>query len=199
MSSNPENTDQVLGLGYSYVDPTGFGQNAIVYGCAQAVSKLTAQQVVLLCARASRLIDGYCGRTFAGGNISETHPLDWSSRVIKINQPPVITLLAYQIRTAAGLVSPFLVEPVTTDAGSRNVSFGSVYYNYEENTLELSSLAMASTLTAAVVTLGLNRPQVEIQYTNSTGTLHPNLIEATALTAAGLINEAAANAVLPGG
>jgi hypothetical protein len=182
--------DQVLGV--SYIDPEYFIENAKVFGC-QATG-YTAETILPLLAAASRMIDGEVGRSFLSAQIAENHRFDLATRRIKVNQPPIQTLVSYKIRTGAGLVSSFLVAPVTTD-GVNNVSFGAVYYNRQENYLELSSLAMVGSLTNAIVSLGLSEPQVEIVYT-SYQSVPQQVIAATGFMAAALLNESAANEIL---
>lgn len=188
-------------LGDSYIDGEFFIANAKVFGCAQALSSLypnaTPDELLPILAAASRLIDGYVGRDFIAGEIRENHRFELGTRRIKINKPPLQTLVSYKLRTGAGMVSSFTVTPVQTD-GENNVSFGAIYYNRQENYLELSSLAMASSMTTQLVSLGLSEPQIEIAYT-SFADVPKEVIAATGYMAAHLLNESAISSVLAPG
>ncbi|MBI3654063.1 MAG: hypothetical protein HY231_23785 [Acidobacteria bacterium] len=184
-------------LGVIYISPDYFIENARMFGCAKAIQGLDANSITPLLAIASRMIDAYVGRDFAGGEIHENHKFDLNSRRIKINRPPLQTLISYRLRTAPGLVSSFAVTPVTDD-GENNISFGSIYYNRQENYLEVASLAMASSMTAQLVSLGISEPQVEIVYT-SYADVPKEVITATGYMAAHLINDSAANQVIAPG
>jgi hypothetical protein len=189
-------------LGVSYVDGEFFLANANAFGCARALQSLysgtvVADTILPILSAASRMIDAEVGRDFISGEIRENHKLELNTRRIKINKPPLQTLLSYKLRTGAGLVSNFTVTPVQTD-GENNVSFGAIYYNRQENYLELSSLAMASSMTSQLVSLGLSEPQIEIVYT-SFADVPKEVVTATCWLAAHLLNESATSSVIAQG
>jgi hypothetical protein len=185
-------------LGFSYLSVEDFKSRAAIFGCAQAVAAIGEDDLILaLLAAASRAIDAEVGRDFLSGQVGENHKFDLATRRVKVNRPPLVSLVSYRIRTGAGLVSSFSVAPVTTD-GVNNVSFGSIYYNRQENYLELSSLAMAGSMTSTLVSLGLSEPQAEIVYT-SLQDVPKQVIAATGYTAALAINESAANKMIAPG
>lgn len=185
-------------LGFSYLSVEDFKARAAVFGCAAAIAKVEGDGVLLsLLAAASRDIDAEVGRDFLSGQVSENHKFDLASRRVRINRPPLVGLVSYRLRTGAGLVSSFAVTPVTTD-GVNNVSFGAIYYNRQENYLELSSLAMAGSMTTTLVSLGLAEPQVEIVYT-SLQDVPKQVIAATGYAAAAIINEGLANQIIAPG
>lgn len=184
-------------LGYSYLAVDAFKERAQTFGCAPAIAGMQDPAILSLLAAASRAIDAEVGRDFLGGQVSENHRFDLATRRIKINRPPLISLLSYRLRTGAGLVSSFNVTPVSND-GVNDVSFGAIYYNRQENYLEISSLAMASGMTTTLVSLGLSEPQVEIVYT-SLADVPKQVVAATGYTAAVLINESLANKMIAPG
>lgn len=195
----PLESDSTFGTAYLSVEI--FKADAILYGADKAIAGLSDQAVLRLLARASRAIDNYTGRTFGGGTIAETHEWDYGTRRCKVNQPPVITLVSYQVRIGAGLTASFAVTPVENDAGARPVRFGEIVYNREQNYLEVTSLAVATQLTNQIISLGLNKNWVELVYTNAAENagVDPLVAEATAWTAAHMINAGRTAGKLPSG
>lgn len=185
-------------LGTSYISAGDLKARSLSFGCAKALGALDYPQIEAVCAMASRAIDAHTGRAWDGGTITENHAWEPATRRVKINQPPIMSLLSYKIRTSPNSVSTFPVTPVTVDAGGRNVSYGAIYYNYQENYLELASLVIATGLTTTIIALGMYQPQVEISYT-SHATIPEAIITATGLVAADMANTGYLNSLmLPG-
>src|SRR5262249_30520661 len=77
---------------------------------------------------------------------------------------------------------------ITNGADGKPVSWGAVYYNAQENYLELSSLSVAGNQVSTLISLGLMQAQAEIRYKNGTS-LSPGIAAATGWQTAFLLNE----------
>lgn len=185
-------------LGSIYLDPQYFLDNAAAFGAAGAIAGQTTTTLKPILASASRIVDAYCSRTFEASDIAENHNWAPGTRRITPNQPPLLLLKKFAIRTAPNSISQFDVTPVSTDDGGNNVRFGSIYYNRQENYLELASLSLAGSLTSQTIALGLIKASVEILYT-SYDAVPKSVQVATAWIAASLLNQNVANTqLLPG-
>ncbi len=185
-------------FGESYLSAQDFLDNAVLFGCAVAVAGMDANAVGPLLQAASREVDVEVGRSFSAATVAENHKWDYQTRRSKVNQPPVVELLSFGIRVGAGLFSSFAVTPVEADGGGNKVRFGAIYYNRQENYLEVTALALAGSLINPIVSLGLTEPQVEIVY-KSLASVPAEIALAVGHTAAHWLNENAANAlILPG-
>ncbi len=185
-------------FGASYLNGQDFLDNAATFGCAALVVGYDATGVSSMLAAASREVDVELGRSFSADLIAENHRWDGATRRVKVNQPPVIELQRFSIRVGAGLRSSFTVTPVETDDAGNPVRFGTVYYNREENYLEVTSLALAGSLVSPIVTLGLTDPQVEIAY-KSLPVVPYEVMLAVGYTAAYWLSEAVAASMIPQG
>ncbi len=180
-------------LGTAYVTSAEFSARALAFGCNSkaltAISALTTQLDAVLAA-ASRAVDNFLSRdpgSFSGATIYENHKWNPATRRVTVNQPPVSSLKSYVIRISPSLTAPFPVTPVSTDAGSNQVAFGSIYYNRQENFLELASFALAGSLTNNLAGLGMTEFSVEIGYT-SYANVQPEIAAATIQTATEAVN-----------
>lgn len=194
-------------LGACYIEPDAFAARSNAFGCAgAAVAALFAADpdgtnLTAIIAAVSRAIDTHTNRepeSLSGGTLYENHSWDPITRRCKVNQPPVITLISYKIRIGAQLTANFVLTPVSSDAGSNKLSYGGVYYNRQENYLELNSLALAGSLTNSLAGLGMSQPQVEIAYT-SFATVPKNVATAAGFGAAAMVNEWYVNTVITPG
>lgn len=175
-------------LGPQYISVANLQSRATAFGCAKAIAAMTSGELEALVALASRAVDGHTGRQWADGTvITENHKWDMVTRRVRVNQPPILTLVSYVLRTSPAQVATFSVTPITNDAGGNPVAFGPIYYNREENYLELASLAVASSLTTPLISLGMFEPNVEIKYT-SYSTAPQAVVSAAGLIAADMAN-----------
>jgi hypothetical protein len=193
-------------LGTCYIEPEAFISRSMAFGCDRALDALYAADadgtnLTALIASVSRAIDVYTGRdsnSWSGGTIYENHAWDPVTRRVKVNQPPVINLISYKIRVGSQLTANFVLTPLSSDGGSNHLAYGGVYYNRQENYLELNSLALAGSLTNSLAGLGLYLPQVEIAYT-SFASVPGQVATATAIGAAAVVNKWYANKVITPG
>jgi hypothetical protein len=198
--------DTVLArLGPAYVDADDFRAMALGFGCNEValnrISRINPTQLLAVLAAASRSVDNFLAREpggFSGDTIYENHKWDPNTRRIVVNQPPVSSLSSYVIRISPSLTSPFPVTPVSNDAGGNQVAFGSVYYNRQENFLELASFALAGSLTNNLAGLGMNEFSVEIAY-KSYASVPYGVFAATLQTAVEAVNQYNLNQILTPG
>jgi hypothetical protein len=184
-------TDLILGV--SYLGVQDFKDRASLFGAGGTVGQLSDPEILAMLAGASRAVDGYCGRSFdPTQSITENHAWDFKNKRVFPNQPPLTSLTSYRIRQGANYFSTFAVSPVS------NTTFGEIYYNPQENYLELASLAAALALNAQLLGLGLKEPQVEITYTSYTS-VPQGVLMAVGLTAAAAANRNATSKILPTG
>ncbi|MEP7340437.1 MAG: hypothetical protein ABI977_22085 [Acidobacteriota bacterium] len=187
-------------LGALYLDAESFRPKAPAYGCKVSILELPSDSLEEIIALASRAVDAFCaGQGFDPDvTICENHDFNINTRIVRVNQPPVVDLLSYKIRTGPGTASAFQLTPVSTDANGNKIGWGAVFYNRQENYLELSALSVAAYGTSYLTSLGLMTPQVEIQYKNGLS-VPKEVIAATAFQTAHLLNMAHLdNQVLPG-
>lgn len=174
-----------------YISPEGFRAQASVYGCLSGVTKLSTEQLEEIIALASRSVDAYCaGQGFSPDiSITENHEFDFETRRIRPNQPPVVDLLDFKLRLGPNTTSTYELTPVATDAGGNKIGWGVIYYNRQENVLEVSAMTNIGAVSSVIATLGIMKPQAEITYKN--GLAVPQEVQAaTAYQAAHLINQA---------
>lgn len=180
-------------LGTMYLAPADFAKKVRAYGCAKAYAALNddAENSILseLIAMASRQIDAYCESQGFGPEqaFSENHTFDLRTRRVFPNNPPVVELLSFGIRTGPGNLTTFQLTPTNNGPDGSPVSWGAIHYNRQENYLELSSLSVAGNTVSTLISLGLMHAQAEIRYKNSTS-LRPNIAAATAWQTAFLLN-----------
>jgi len=176
-------------LGVAYIAEATFRAAAAAYGCTAGVAALSTNNLKEILALASRSVDAYCaGQGFdPDAEIVENHDFDLNSRQIRPNQPPVVDLISFKIRTGPQSVTSFTLTPTAQDAGGNVVSWGAIFYNRQENYLELSSLSVAGNQVSTLISLGLMKAQAEISYKNGTS-VPPEVVAATGYQAAHLIN-----------
>jgi len=178
-------------LGPMYIDAETFRGQAAVYGCQAAVAQMSGENLEEFIALASRSVDAYCaGQGFSPDVvISENHPFDFATRRFRPNQPPVIDLLSLRLRTGPTTVATYDLTPVSMDAAGNKVGWGVIYYNRQENVMEISSMTTVGAVSSYMVTMGIMKPQVEITYRN--GDAVPTEVQAaTGYQAGHLINQA---------
>jgi hypothetical protein len=190
-------------LGALYVEPEKFLQQATAFGCKKALDALGAEStemIQVIIASASRQIDAYCqSQGFSPDEeIFENHRFDLRTRRVPVNSPPVVELISFGVRTGPQSITSFGLTPVGNGADNKPVSWGAVYYNKQENYLELSSLSVAGNQVSTLISLGLMEVQAEFKYKNGTA-LKPNVIAATYWQTAHLLNSIHThNNVVPG-
>ena len=181
-------------LGALYVDPTDFKLRVKVYGCAKAYTELEDDDDDTLLsefiALASRQIDAYAQTQGFDpeAEFSENHKFNLGTRRITVNNPPVVDLLSFKIRTGPQSVVTFTLTPVGNGPDDNPLSWGAVYYNRQENYLELSALSSEGASVSSLLSLGLMEVQAEILYRNGEA-LKPNIAAATAWQTAFLLNQ----------
>lgn len=191
-------------FGDCYIEPADFTARAKAFGCSRALTGLSDTDGTIATtaiALASRAIDIYTSRdpgSWSGATIYENHPWDPATRRCKVNQPPVSNLISYKVRVGAQLTANFVLTPVGSDTGSNELAYGGVYYNRQENYLELTSLALAGSLTNSLAGLGMTQAQVEIAYT-SFAAIPQSVRAAAGFAAASILNECFSNILLPPG
>ena len=177
-------------LGTMYLEAVEFRAKAKAYGCGKALEGLGEADNTLLeevIALASRQIDAYCEAQGFGDEqeFSENHRFNFATRRIIVNNPPVVELISFGVRTGPSSLTAFVLTPVQNGPDGEPIAWGPVYYNRQENYLELSGLSVAGNSTP-LITLGLMDPQAEIKYRN--GPVKPNVIAATGWQASRLLN-----------
>ncbi|NWJ94572.1 MAG: hypothetical protein HXX20_02220 [Chloroflexi bacterium] len=181
-------TDAILGT--AYLSVSDFKARSDTFGATEAIASKSDTAILGYLASASRAIDNYLGRHYGQGNFTENHKWDFYNKRIYPNCPPVISLVSYKLRTGANYLSTFVTSPVN------GTTFGEIYYNQQENYLEIASMASAFAMTTQLLGLGLKDPQVEIVYT-SWQTVPQSVAAATGYTAAMLATEALVNQQIP--
>lgn len=202
----PTTEDTVLArLGPTYVDADDFRAMALGFGCNSVglnqMGRLNPTQLTTILASASRAVDNFLVRdpgSFSGGDIVENHAWNPRTRRVVVNQPPVNNLKSYVIRISPSLTAPFNITPIAYDAGHNPVGNGTVFYNRQENYLELASFALAGSLTNNLAGLGMNEFSVEIVYT-SYASVPYGVFAATMQTAVEAVNLYYFNQLLPPG
>lgn len=189
-------------LGVCYIATGDFKTRAAGFGCSPAalasISAASDLPVMTILAAASREVDAFCGREFNLQTIQEDQRWELRTRRVYPYQPPVANLLSYQIQTAPAVYESITLTPTTTDASGAIVSFGAVVYDRGRNYLELASLAVLTSLTPVLVSLGISEPIVRYSYTSFASVPQP-VITATGLVAAEMVNKAYRNRlIVPG-
>jgi hypothetical protein len=176
--------------GVLYVGVTSFKTQAKGLGCARALEflgdagdELTKAAIAM----ASRSVEAYCDvESFDPDHVfAEVHKFNLKRRRVTPNNPPVFDLQQFAVRTGPQSLTTFVLTPVANGPDGNPIAWGPVYYNPQQNYLELSGLSVAGNSTP-LITLGLMEPQVEIKY--RTCSLKPNIAAAAAYQAAHLIN-----------
>lgn len=188
-------------LGPSYVDACEFVAMASAYGAQQAVDALgdNAEAVIgQLGAIASRTIEAYLANWGINpdSTFTENHKFDYKSPRIFPNNRPLIDLLGFKIRVANQTTVTFPLTPVVNAADNIPQSWGSIYYNRQENYLEVTSLQLQGGVilfaggfaSIPVAYWGLQVAQAEIQY-KSASSVDPVIVAAASYQVAKLLNE----------
>jgi hypothetical protein len=178
----PLEADNILGV--CYLAPEEFLSRARLFGAGMSINGLNAEGVKPVLAMASRAIDAHCGRSFTPDAITENHRWNGATRRISVNQPPVMTLSTYRLRTAPSQVQSFNVADVLI--------------NNQENYLELATLAAAVGMTGDLLGLGLCEAQVEVTYL-SYQAIPQAVAAACGFTAAKMANMGYVSAQVPDG
>jgi hypothetical protein len=192
-------------LGSLYLGTEDFRRSARVYGCKTAVDSVLDDELKETIALASRAIDAYCAQAGYEPDVDiiENHPFDIRTRRVYMNAPPVLDLKSFVLRISPGNVATF-VDPNNLptpeqDAGGRKVSWGPVYYSHQEKYLELAAWTQVAGISASVLSMGLMKPQVEIKYRNTAGSVDKLIAAATGYQTAHLLNLAFVdNQIAPG-
>jgi hypothetical protein len=193
--------DQDTTLGACYASVAQFTTMAGGLGCGVGLAAINDPgdlAITAILAAASRVVDAFCGREFDLQTIQEDQKWDLLTRRVYPYQPPVANLLSYQIQTAPGSYQNITLTPTTVDASGATVSYGAIVYDKSRNYLELASLAVLTSLTPVLVSLGISEPIVRYQYT-SFANVPQQVITATSLIAAEMVNKAYRNKrIVPG-
>jgi hypothetical protein len=171
-------------LGSSYLDKDFFIANARTFGVQALIGDWSSNDVLGALTNASRMVDAFTRKSFDPAAITEQHNWNPGTRRTKVNQPPIMELISYQIRTSPGTVSTF--------------ELNTIYINNQENYVELASLSLAGSLTSQMISLGMTTPIVEITY-KSYQSVPSQVAAAVGFTAADIINRSASNDLLPAG
>lgn len=193
--------DQDDALGACYVSVAQFITMAGGLGCDAGLAVINDGNnwaLTTILAAASRKVDAFCGREFDLQTIQENQRWELQTRRVYPYQPPIANLLSYQIQTAPGSYQNITLTPIAVDASGAKVSYGAVVYDKGRNYLELASLAVLTSLTPVLVSLGISEPMVRYSYT-SFASVPKQVITATGLIAAAMVNAAYRNKlIIPG-
>lgn len=193
--------DQDDALGACYASVSQFLTMAGGLGCGVglvAIDDGNNWALKTILAAASREVDAFCGREFDLQTIQENQRWELETRRVYPYQPPIANLLSYQIQTAPGSYQNITLTPTTTDASGAKVSYGAVVYDKGRNYLELASLAVLTSLTPVLVSLGISEPIVRYSYT-SFASVPQQVVTATGLIAAEMVNVAYRNKLITPG
>lgn len=166
-------------LGPAYIAIEDFTARAADFGCGgPAIASFSPGQIEMVLATASRAIEGYTNRTYTANPQLETHFVDFYTRRVRVDKPPValvnsVTLQTYPVAVTV-LVSQLIV-------------------NNQENYIEIPMAQLGPPLN------GCEYPMVAISY-NTAQIMPPQaVISATGFVAAEIINRNYLNAITRGG
>lgn len=168
-------------LGTAYMTAEDFISRAFSFGCGgPVIAAFSEAEVDAVLASASRAIDGYTNRAFTPNPQTETQSVDFYTRRIRVDKPPVVSITSATLRTYP--------TPVNLDVSQWVVNNAESYIEIPSGQLGTNSSTHA-----------FEYPDVGIVYV-SAQTLPPTaVLSAVGFVAAEVINRNYVNKLAPPG